>query len=323
MQHHQRPLSAPPTFSHPCNLSVSGDILPYHLSPTASRKSSISGSSSDSEDILTLWQTSPPSRTHSVTEGIEPHADPERYVPQRPLKCLYAHIFRTDIFMNQKTGTKETSPPVSPRGTITEDTLDVVKREQGVCLSDRQFELNEKKKEMRMKKNQRFRDLVSESPREMKRKERMRRKREAFRLPVAEWEIVKQAFGGRDEDLDSDGDEEGDEGLGLWLKIALRRGRDQRQVEAERSEFGSGGEDDAMSAEVLERTTSFRSSKKRARDSSVRGAWERDETQRLRRVESNRDLRGMNKRYDPEAGSAYSRSTGTLIGEASSSSLID
>lgn len=152
--------------------------------------------------------------------------------------------------MNQKTGTKETSPPVSPRGTITEDTLDVVKREQGVCLSDRQFELNEKKKEMRMKKNQRFRDLVSESPREMKRKERMRRKREAFRLPVAEWEIVKQAFGGRDEDLDSDGDEEGDEGLGLWLKIALRRGRDQRQVEAERSEFGSGGEDDAMSAEV-------------------------------------------------------------------------
>lgn len=44
--------------------------------------------------------------------------------------------------------------------------------------------------------------------------------------------------------------------------------------------------------------------------------------ERLRRVDRMSDLRGMNKRYDPDAESVYSQSTGTLIEVSSSSSLM-
>ncbi|KAL8802029.1 MAG: hypothetical protein Q9223_006778 [Gallowayella weberi] len=306
--HHHRPLSAPPSFN-------------TSRTSTYSRTSSISSNShseTTTEDVFNLWQIHPPSRTHSISEGIAAPVDYTRYDPIRPFKCRYAHKFCTDIFTDHRAG-PGLSPQVSPRGTTVSGDGHILT--EGEEPRGRALEAKEERRADGV-----FREMAKERRREMRRKERVKAKREGFRLGVAEWENVKAAFGLRDEDLESDDDD--DKGKGSWLKRALRRGISGGRIEKDKDD---DDEDDdelpmitcqpiAVSEDSLPRTTSkVQSLKKRSHDSAEAETWERDKTRRLRRVESVANLRAMNKRYDPEAESVYSRLTETLLGGASRS----
>ncbi|KAL8696852.1 MAG: hypothetical protein Q9224_002584 [Gallowayella concinna] len=165
-----------------------------------------------------------------------------------------------------------------------------------------------------------FREIAREKRREARRKERIKAKREGFRLRVGEWEAVKAGFNLRDEHLESDDD---DEEEGLWLKRTLRKGIGNQEVEGEWDDV----EEPVITSKpttdfedsLLRATSSFQSLRKRSHNSATAGTWKRDKARRLRRVGSIANLRAMNKRYDPEAESIYSRSTGTLLGGASRS----
>ncbi|KAL8781956.1 MAG: hypothetical protein Q9213_005795 [Squamulea squamosa] len=187
-------------------------------------------------NLFADWQIPPPSRTHSVTEGIEPYVDPERYDPRPALKCLTD--FRT-VDWGKKSKDVEESPLVSPGGTLWDD-LDKDMRDM-TDLRDKLFE-----EEERMEKyedDEQERTKYTKKRREVKRKDRLRRKGKEFRLPVGGWMKVKEAFGLEDEDIEGDDDDVGEGGLGLWLKISLRRSKNQRQISPERSEAGSGEDD--------------------------------------------------------------------------------
>ncbi|KAL8729779.1 MAG: hypothetical protein Q9166_004502 [cf. Caloplaca sp. 2 TL-2023] len=230
--------------------SATEDILQQYLAHAQSRTSSISSisSSSSHEDIFSLWQTDPPSHTHSVTEGIEPDVKPRQYVRKRPPRCLVK--FKPGIWRPEIIG-PGLSRQQSPGGTSIEDGQ--MMEGVGECLRDRAFERKEKAKVMA--EDKRLRDKVAGKMRRRRRKRterRMREKREEFRLPVAEWEVVKNLCELEDEDLEGDNDDdEGEGGMGLWLKIALRRSQNQKQISPERSEVG----DSKDSSEDVETST--------------------------------------------------------------------
>lgn len=244
---------------------------------------------------------------------------------------------------------------MSPTGTKWDD----LEKERGaeVCesLRDRAYE----EEERRETKEDDKRELAAyaEVRRKLRRKARRRKRRDDIRSAVAEWGLVKGTVGIRGGNIDRDGDvEEGECGLG-WLDIAMRRGKNQRQISPERSTLGDG-EDLSDDEESISVSCSFpylcrsKSNSRANVNNSPKlcrirvtprplqhpivglernrptnqhhfGLGERDETRRLKRVASTMDLRVMNKRYDLDAESAYSQSTGTFGGEAYSKSLID
>ncbi|KAI4261035.1 MAG: hypothetical protein L6R42_003758, partial [Xanthoria sp. 1 TBL-2021] len=295
-------------------------------SPSSSSSfSSSSSSSGDDEPLFQNWEIPPPTRRQSITEGISPHVDPERYDPRPARKVLVE--FWTDIWRAEKRD-EPASPLMSPTGTKWDD----MEKERGaeLCesLRDRAYE----EEERRETKEDDKRELAAyaEVRRMLRRKARRRKRRDDIRSAVAEWGLVKGTVGIRGGNIDRDDNvEEGEGGLG-WLDIALRRGKNQRQISPERSTLGDGEDlsDDEESISnkgnsKASATSNSRPRKKQAHESTSFRTWERDETRRLKRVASTRDLRVMNKRYDLDAESAYSQSTGTFGGEAYSRSLID
>ncbi|KAL8772794.1 MAG: hypothetical protein Q9209_002139 [Squamulea sp. 1 TL-2023] len=234
-----KPMSRHRSFSAPTSLSypslASPSLRKSSISSLSSAPSS-SSSSSSSSNIFANWQIPPPSRTYSVTEGVEPYVDPERYDPRPALKCLTD--FRT-VDWGRKTEGVEESPLVSPGGTSWDD-LDKDMRDT-MDLRDKLFEEEERREKYGDDVQERTK--YARKRRQVRRKERLRTKGKEFRLPVGEWVKVKEAFGLEDRDLEGDDEEEGEGGLGLWLKIALRRSKNQRQVSLEKSETGSSEED--------------------------------------------------------------------------------
>ncbi|KAL8799280.1 MAG: hypothetical protein Q9182_006017 [Xanthomendoza sp. 2 TL-2023] len=319
--YNNRRLSAPPSF----NTSRTS------IYSRSSSISSDSDSETGSEDVFDLWQIHPPSRTNSISEGIPVPVDYARYNPMRPVKCHYAHIFRTDIFTDQRPG-PGISPQVSPRGTTVWRDGHLLTVGEG--SKGRAFEAKE---EMLVRSaDEVFREMAGEKRRETRRKERVKAKREGFRLDVAEWETLKEAFELDDEDLESNSDDDYPKRLGSWLKSALRRGIGGGWVERDKNDDEDDDKDYELpmitsqpiadSEDSLPRARSkVQSLKKRSHDSAEAETWERGKTRSLRRVGSVANLRTMHKRYDPEAESIYSQSTGTLLGEASRSliALVD
>ncbi|KAL8858556.1 MAG: hypothetical protein Q9178_004850 [Gyalolechia marmorata] len=222
-----RSLSAPPLLFHSSVLKAPPSI------PTASRTSSISSPSSSifRKDLFQSWHIPPPSRRQSVTEGIEPYVDPDRYDPRPALKCRVE--FRTDIWREEKRD-EAPSPLMSPKGTEWDD-LERDSMVEVECWRDMVFE-DEERKEKR-EDDERYRAEFAEKRRELRGKEMMRKKRDRFRRLVADWGTVKGAFGAKSLDFESDCDlRKGEGGLRRWWEIALWRSRSQRQISAERRE---------------------------------------------------------------------------------------
>ncbi|KAI4210909.1 MAG: hypothetical protein LQ349_009452 [Xanthoria aureola] len=341
MYPHRRCISAPPSlcwrFVRPTSsVSVKSQYPPYHHPPTASRTSSISSfsSSSSSSSSFSLasnenpfqdWEIPPPpSRRQSVTEGIEPYVDPKRYDARPARKVLVE--FRTDIWRTEKSD-EPVSPLMSPKGTKWADLEKEMEIE--VSLRDEDYEAKERRE--RKKEDERELAAYAEVRRKFGKKARRRKRRDDIPLTCGDGGLLKGTVGLRKKNVDRAGDVKEEEGsLGDWLDIALQSNKTQRQISPERRTLGDG-EDLSHDEKSVSNKGSFRTSatsigrhrKDHGHHSTPIRIWQRDETHRLKRVASSRDLRLMNKRYDLDAESAYSQSTGTLGGKAYSRSLID
>ncbi|KAL9036530.1 MAG: hypothetical protein Q9180_004248 [Flavoplaca navasiana] len=248
MQPYQRSTSAPPSLSHRLiqhQYSATLQKLRSNDHHTPSRTPSISSSSSSrfsspsSDSILFKhWDVSPPTRRQSVTEGIEPYVDPERYDPRPARKCLVD--FRPVIWQKkEKRHEPSPSPLMSPKGTEWIALGQAVGEE--VSLRDKVYEAEERRE--RREEDECERIEYAMVRRKLKREARRREKMENVRMAVAEWEMGKERPRPGNGFLDYDRDvvEDEDEGeLWSWLDIALQRSKYERQISPERSMLGDG-----------------------------------------------------------------------------------
>ena len=130
---------------------------------------------------------------------------------------------------------------MNPKGTEWDD-LERDRMVEVECLRDMVFE-DEERKEKR-EDDDRYRAEFAKKRRKLRGKEKMRKERDRFRRPVADWGIVKGTFGANALDFESDCDlRKGEGGLGKWWERALWRSRSQRQVSPEKSEEAYGEND--------------------------------------------------------------------------------